>query len=124
MAQRFNPRVLNREVREFVEKRIGAMAANIVDDLYRETPKDTSWAASNWHSQKGSPPVTSRESKGDPSTAKSTQDSQKAQLRSFKLSDRSIYIQNSVPYIERLNSGWSRQAPAGFVDEIVRKARI
>ena len=29
------------------------------------------------------------------------------------------YIQNRVPYIERLNDGWSRQRPANFVENAV-----
>lgn len=29
------------------------------------------------------------------------------------------HIQNSVPYINRLNDGHSKQAPAGFIDAIV-----
>ncbi|HEX2242748.1 MAG TPA: hypothetical protein VHK27_05760 [Gammaproteobacteria bacterium] len=28
-----------------------------------------------------------------------------------------LHIQNNVPYIERLNDGWSSQAPAGFVEK-------
>jgi hypothetical protein len=28
-----------------------------------------------------------------------------------------IYISNNLPYIQRLNEGWSSQAPANFVDK-------
>lgn len=28
-------------------------------------------------------------------------------------------IVNPVPYMERLNNGWSRQAPAGFIDQAI-----
>lgn len=30
-------------------------------------------------------------------------------------------IVNAVPYMERLNSGWSKQAPAGFVDQAIAR---
>lgn len=30
---------------------------------------------------------------------------------------------NRVPYIDRLDKGWSRQAPKGIVDEAVKKTR-
>jgi hypothetical protein len=30
-----------------------------------------------------------------------------------------ITIENRIPYIERLNQGHSKQAPAGFVEEII-----
>jgi hypothetical protein len=33
-----------------------------------------------------------------------------------------FYIQNNVPYIERLNDGWSSQAPAGFVEKAILAA--
>lgn len=32
----------------------------------------------------------------------------------------SIHITNNLPYIERLNDGWSAQAPAGFVQTAVQ----
>lgn len=34
---------------------------------------------------------------------------------------RSIHITNNLPYINRLNQGWSRQAPAGYVEMAVMK---
>lgn len=33
-----------------------------------------------------------------------------------------IWISNNLPYGERLNNGWSTQAPAGFVEMSVAKA--
>ena len=33
-----------------------------------------------------------------------------------------LNIHNSVPYINRLNNGWSEQAPAGFVDRAIQAA--
>lgn len=32
-----------------------------------------------------------------------------------------IVIENDLPYVERLNEGWSSQAPAGYVDAILQK---
>lgn len=32
-----------------------------------------------------------------------------------------IYITNNVPYINRLNNGWSRQAPSGFVERSITR---
>lgn len=37
----------------------------------------------------------------------------------YKLAD-TIYISNALPYIRRLNDGWSTQAPAGFIDAAVQ----
>lgn len=36
--------------------------------------------------------------------------------------DDAVYLHNSVPYIRRLENGWSQQAPAGFVDRAVQAA--
>lgn len=33
-----------------------------------------------------------------------------------------IYITNPVPYIHRLNNGWSTQAPVGFIEKAVMRA--
>ena len=34
-----------------------------------------------------------------------------------------IYITNNVPYINRLNMGWSRQAPANFVEQAMARVQ-
>ena len=33
--------------------------------------------------------------------------------------DQDVYIANNLPYIARLNEGWSNQAPAGFVESSI-----
>ena len=33
-----------------------------------------------------------------------------------------MFVSNNVKYITRLNDGYSRQAPAGFVQSAIRKA--
>lgn len=32
---------------------------------------------------------------------------------------RQTVVENRVPYINRLNEGWSKQAPAGFVENVI-----
>ena len=34
---------------------------------------------------------------------------------------RKAYLSNPVPYMERLNKGWSRQAPAGWIDAALQQ---
>ena len=41
---------------------------------------------------------------------------------SYKLAD-TIYISNNLPYIQRLNDGWSTQAPSNFVETGVTIAK-
>ena len=45
-----------------------------------------------------------------------------AMVSSYKLGSGSIFITNSVPYIEPLDEGWSAQAPDGFSDEAIAVA--
>lgn len=40
-----------------------------------------------------------------------------------KQPDDTVYIVNNLPYIRRLNEGWSSQAPAGFVQSGLQRAR-
>lgn len=37
-------------------------------------------------------------------------------------SGKNVYVENNVPYIERLERGYSRQAPRGFVKQAISAA--
>lgn len=45
------------------------------------------------------------------------------EIRQVNHSGQTIYIINDVPYISLLNKGSSQQAPAGFVDKALMRAR-
>lgn len=62
------------------------------------TPKDTGWASQHW-----SISLTTNESEA------STIDA----LSDFKIGD-TVHIFSNVPYIQRLDEGWSKQRPSGF----------
>lgn len=38
----------------------------------------------------------------------------------IQLQTKRIWIENPVPYMQRLNEGWSSQAPAGWIDDALR----
>jgi hypothetical protein len=100
-------------------------AEKIVKDLVLNTPVDTSNALSNWIVTLGSkatgviPPhyLGSRGSTQKTSASEAINNARK-QLKSKKVG-QSIFITNNVDYIGRLNDGYSRQAPAGFVERAV-----
>jgi hypothetical protein len=46
----------------------------------------------------------------------------KRRVQSYTL-DSKIFISNNLPYIRRLNDGWSQQAPAGYVDSALTIAK-
>lgn len=118
------------------EKKVEAASA-MLKMLVEVTPVDESTALSNWQVGVGRPvgseiPPYVRGSKG--STAGASRSAAIAEgLERIKNSQpgQPIYLSNLVPYIRRLNQGWSAQAPAGFVDralmlgrEIVRTVRF
>lgn len=80
------------------------------------TPIDTGWASSNWTLSLDKPSSDVVGSK----QAVSNQMHGIAEALQFDITkNRSIYCTNNVPYIARLNDGWSRQSPRGFVDAVI-----
>jgi hypothetical protein len=79
--------------------------------LVQRTPVDTGRARANWILGVGNIDLTTsnRTDKGGGSTV-SRVAAEVASARS-----RVFYITNALPYIQRLEDGWSRQAPAGMV---------
>lgn len=116
------------DVRESTTKEIVALALEIhgelVDNPPEGTPIDTGWASANWWPAVGSPATGNTGQAGEGSV--SGREAQRAtgvtQVLSYQLGQGSIYITNNVPYIDRLNNGWSQQSPAGFVDKAVQVA--
>jgi len=98
------------------------VATAVVTDLAMMTPVDTSEAISNWIVSLGSPARRTIDphfpgqfgSTFGPSSAETVSDA-KAVLTA-KIPGQAIYISNNLTYIEDLNEGSSRQAPAGFVE--------
>lgn len=98
------------------------IATAVIQDLVLSTPVDTSQALSNWQITLSSPNA-HRIDAIYPGRKGSTQDasSEAAIAIALKLIQsvkpgQSIFIQNVLPYIRRLNDGYSYQAPAGFVE--------
>lgn len=116
------------EVRESATKEVVALALEIhgqlVDNPPEGTPIDIGWASANWWPAVGSPATgnTGRADEGSVSGREAQRAAGVTQVLSYQLGQGSIYINNNVPYIDRLNNGWSQQSPAGFVDKAVQVA--
>lgn len=100
-------------------------ALAIVGDLAYKTPVDTSQALSNWQVTLDTP-ATGNISPHYPGLQGSTQRASAAETLNLakavlktKKPGQAIYITNNLPYIKRLNDGYSAQAPAGFVERAV-----
>lgn len=104
-------------------KRAAALAT--LQTVITRTPFDTGRAKNNWLTTVGSP--SEDELIGDMG------DFDRSGQAAISKGDRviasvgdhdngSIYITNNLPYINRLNQGWSKQAPAGFVQMSIKAA--
>jgi hypothetical protein len=104
------------EIGAFVLEETQKLALAIDRDVVLQTPVDTARAASNWI-------VTTDSSTGKTvgiigqAAAISNGASAIGKARPFF----SIYIQNNLPYIGRLNDGYSQKAPSKYVDTIITK---
>lgn len=80
------------------------------------TPVDTGRARANWQVNIGSPATGTREPTDQSGQAAIEQG--KTEIAQYK-GGSAIHITNNLPYIGRLNDGWSAQAPSGFVEKAV-----
>lgn len=101
------------------------VATAIVLDLAHNTPVDTSKALSNWivtldkpSSERIEPHFRGEQGSTYRESAAETFD-RAVQVLKVKKPGQKIFITNNVPYIRRLNEGYSRQQPAGFVERAV-----
>lgn len=106
---------LQRKLDALIERATKALILEIVRELKRATPVDTGHARANWIPSVGS------ENTAEAQDA-SLQAAGQAAVLSYKLGQGLLFITNVVPYIRRLNDGWSGQAPALFVESAVLKA--
>lgn len=120
-VRRINRRAAN--VRENVEHLRRAVATEMLSTVVRATPVDTGKARSNWKVGIGVPD-TDVQDPYSPGMKLGLSESANASAAiaagnaviAMSSPDDVLYISNSVPYINRLNDGYSKQAPAGFVE--------
>ncbi|MDH5573098.1 MAG: hypothetical protein OEY89_15155 [Gammaproteobacteria bacterium] len=111
------------ELEGFTSKEIIALSFDVSAELVIQTPKDTSWASNNWVPQMGSPYRETVGAPTNPSAGVSTRGSALSSIASsYNFKKGSIFVSNNVPYINRLNEGYSDQAPAGFVQLAVLRS--
>lgn len=89
--------------------------ATAVDaSLVLSTPVDTGRARSNWQPELNKP----AEGESDPMPASEALARAEAVIQAAQPDDE-IHLTNNLPYIGKLNEGWSAQAPANFVETAV-----
>lgn len=103
----------NKKVVQAVDKKVRTAALVVDAELAVTTPVDTGRARANWLPSLNVPSSKTVEPGG--------KEEINTALNSFKIGD-TVFITNNLPYIRRLNEGYSKQAPAGFVDSAILKA--
>lgn len=114
-----------------VTRVVRGITLECTSELKDGTPVLTGWARANWTPQIGSPYVVDLEgvdptkNPGAVQGASAQAEAGVAQVATSYIfninAPRAIYISNNVPYIGRLNDGWSKKAPAGFIQQRIEK---
>lgn len=105
-----------------VDRNVNETAALCLTTIVTATPVDTGRARSNWVVSIGTPFLGTKGPPFDKSGASAIATGRSVASSRPPESPASIYICNNLPYIQRLNEGWSAQAPAGYVQEAVQTA--
>lgn len=103
-----------------IRRKSRELAENIHDQLDMTTPVDTGLAVSNWiFSTRERDDVV-----GDKENVESSAgtDSVIDVIPDWDPFKGELFLINNVPYIRRLNEGYSPQAPPGFVEDAVATA--
>ena len=108
------------DVRAFVEKTkknnetvMRQVSLKLFSAIIKASPVDTGRFRMNWQAASGAAPAVRVKNGVDPSGSKAI-----AQMASVVSRDPNWYeftLTNNLPYAERLEYGWSKQAPTGIV---------
>lgn len=104
-----------------LDRAVKETAIAVLDTVVHKTPHDTGQARRNWQvairsARPINTPLEETDYEGDRTVAEGT-----AIIRSTaRQPGQVVFITNALPYIQRLNEGWSQQAPAGFVEQCVQ----
>jgi allantoicase len=107
---------LNKQVldtNEKIEDAIQVIAMDSLRGVVQKSPVDTGRFRGNWIVSVDSPNLT--ETQQTDVNGSATINKGMAAIEAFDINNSRIYIQNNLPYGNRLENGWSKQAPNGMV---------
>ena len=116
-------RAIVRGLEQVTERITVKITLDALANLVQTTPVDIGWAKNNWIPS--ATVAVERDLSGvtpNPAAAAAEQALGTAKVLGFKLQQGRTFINNNVPYINRLNHGHSQQAPSGFVQRAIVKA--
>ena len=102
--------VLN--IKGFTEKQVRGTLFGLSSRIIKESPVDTGRFRGNWQASIGSP-ASATTSRLD-STGSGSINDVAVTLQGLKLG-QTFYLANNLPYARRLEYGYSKQAPSGFL---------
>lgn len=112
-------RVQAQGVADNADALVRRVAVAVDSAVVQGTPVDTGRARSNWQAELDQPAQGTVETLGPDAAGRSIA-AAKAVINQYDGDKHGeIHLTNNLPYIGRLNDGWSAQAPAGFVEEAV-----
>lgn len=116
------------QVEQTLERAVRAYAINTLAELSIRSPVDTGRFRGNWNITEGSADETTINFKdvaapkdGETFPMPDYNSLGQTAAASYQLGG-SIWITNNLPYAQRLNEGWSKQAPANFVEIALKKS--
>jgi hypothetical protein len=131
-----------KEIATGVEKNTDVMmrktVITVASAVALRTPVATGRARANWRTNIGGPltsqvttfPAGTNGSTGAAAAGQAINDAT-TKMAGYSKSGVPIYISNNLPYIDRLNKGHSKQAPAAFIEsaimagiKAIKKARL
>lgn len=107
---RLSPTVARERVAEVVRMGVQKIAMQCLRGIVLRTPVDTGRARSNWHVSIGAPDI----GESEPDSVEATISAGTGVISGANPFGV-IYISNGLPYIQALEFGHSKQAPAGMV---------
>lgn len=121
-------RIVTDKLEKFTGQIVKELSIECVAELSEATPVNTGWAAANWVPKIGEPVEAPKPQPKAEFTSTLVAQAAEQQIASasiaasYKLSNGLVSITNNVPYIQDLNEGTSKKAPAAFVQMAIAKA--
>ena len=101
--------------KEKAEKQVKRICLKVLQNVVQQTPVLTGCARGNWRINFGNTPIREFDKEtNDPGGNKTISAGSALIMGNAKVGER-VNICNSAPYIQRLENGYSRQAPSGMV---------
>jgi hypothetical protein len=126
MAEDETDKAIEKAKREVVLATVNAVkkvALAVNQAVILATPVDTGRARGNWIARVDSPNREKFDSKLDKTGSNTINENAKTIKTAPEKSALTVYISNNLPYIQRLNEGYSAQAPSGFVEKSLQIAK-